>query len=76
MNGIWSTRRVEVEDGTRIEIWDRLPEKRGWSHKVGRVHFHDGVLHMAKKDCEFIEVKRNPPLRVERYQRQLWRRLP
>lgn len=69
----WTTRRVEVPDGTRIEIWDRLPGRRGWSHKVGRVHYHGDQLHMAKKDCEHIEIKAQPPLRLGREVNQMWR---
>lgn len=67
------TRKVEVEDGTRIEIWDRLPNNRGWSHKVGRVHRHGEQLHMPKKDCEFIEIAKQPPLRLDSHINQMWR---
>ena len=69
----WTTRKCEVPNGTRIEIWDKIPGKRGWSQKVGKVHYHDGVLHMTVKDCEHIDIKPYPPVRLDRGVEQVWR---
>ena len=71
----WTTQRCDVPHGTRIEIFDRMPDGRGWSHKVGKVHYHGEALHMAKNDCEFIDIVPAPPMPVGPETRQVWRKV-
>lgn len=72
----WTTRKIEVPDGTRIEVWDKIPGNRGWSQKIGKVHYHDGVLHMNRRDVDHIEIHRGPPVALpNRESIQVWRQV-